>query len=185
MSLLRNQHQGKHVYTRMKPPILDRRSPTRPTPLPIPGRYRSRLEYLEWLTERSVPLGPWSFGLDGILGLIPGFGDLISGLVSTYIVACAARDGVPRASIARMMANVAIDTALGSLPLIGDIFDFMYKANSKNLVIYREAMEGRRETRKDWWFVALFVTAALILIAIPVALAIAIIIQLIHHFKLF
>src|SRR5258705_12818036 len=81
------------------------------------------IEYLEWLMERAIPVGRWSFGLDGILGLIPGMGDVLSGIIASYIIARAARAGVPRAALARMMTNVVIDTLLGSVPIIGDLFD--------------------------------------------------------------
>ena len=130
------------------------------------------IEYLEWLTERAIPVGRWSFGLDGILGLVPGLGDLASGLVASYIIARAAQAGVPRAALARMMTNVAIDTLVGSIPIVGDLFDFLYKANTKNLRIYQESMVGRREPVKDWATVVLFVALALVLLAIPVTVAI-------------
>jgi hypothetical protein len=128
-------------------------------------------EYLEFLTERSIRIGPWSIGLDGILGLIPGLGDVLSGLLASYIVARAAQAGVPRAALARMMANVAMDTLLGAVPIVGDVFDFLYKANTKNLRIYREALEGRREPVRDWGAVILFVGGSLLLLAIPIVLA--------------
>lgn len=138
------------------------------------------IEYLEWLTERAIPLGRWSFGLDGILGLIPGLGDVVSGLIATYVVARAARDGVPRAALARMMTNVAIDTLVGSVPIVGDLFDFMYKANTKNLRIYEESLDGRRESAKDWTTVALFVAGMLVLLAIPVAIAILLLMRVLR-----
>jgi hypothetical protein len=128
-------------------------------------------EYLEYLTERSIRLGPWTIGLDGILGLIPGLGDILSGLLASYIVARAAQAGVPRAALARMMANVAMDTLLGAIPIVGDLFDFMYKANTKNLRIYRESLEGRSEPVRDWGAVVLFVGGSLLLLAIPIVLA--------------
>ena len=130
------------------------------------------LEYLEWLMERAIPVGRWSFGLDGILGLIPGFGDLASGIVASYIIARAARAGVPRVALARMMTNVAIDTLIGSIPIVGDLFDFLYKSNTKNLQIYQESLAGRRESAKDWMTVGLFVVAMLMLLAIPIAIAV-------------
>ena len=138
------------------------------------------IDYLEWLTERAIPLGRWSFGLDGILGLIPGLGDVVSGLLATYIVARAASDGVPRAALARMMTNVAIDTLLGSIPILGDLFDFMYKANTKNLRIYEESLNGRRATAKDWATVALFIAGMLVLLAIPVAIAIVLLMRVLR-----
>lgn len=138
------------------------------------------IEYLEWLMERAIPVGRWSFGLDGILGLVPGLGDVASGLIATFIVARAARDGIPRAALARMMTNVAIDTLIGSVPIVGDLFDFMYKSNTKNLRIYQESLNGRRETAKDWTTVALFVLGMLTLLAIPVAIAILLLMRILR-----
>jgi hypothetical protein len=121
--------------------------------------------------ERAIPVGRWSFGLDGILGLIPGMGDVLSGIIASYIIARAARAGVPRAALARMMTNVAIDTLLGSIPIVGDLFDFVYKSNTKNLRIFQESLGGREEPVKDWGVVILFVLGALILLAIPLVVA--------------
>jgi hypothetical protein len=139
------------------------------------------IEHLERVMDRWVKVGPFSFGLDGVLGLIPGIGDLASGLISAYIIAIASRDGVPRPALARMMANAGIDAILGSIPFAGDLFDFMFKANTKNLRIYREALAGPRDARRDWGFVALFVIGVLALIAIPVTLAVLLLIRLFSH----
>lgn len=136
---------------------------------------------LERIMDRWLSVGPLSVGLDGILGLIPGFGDLASGLISAYIIARASRDGVPRAALARMMTNVAIDTLLGSIPFIGDLFDFLYKANTKNLKIYREALAAPRDSRRDWAFVVFVVIGVLAFIAIPVVLAVMLIVRLLGH----
>lgn len=131
--------------------------------------------------DRWIKVGPVSFGLDGVLGLIPGFGDLASGLISAYIIARASRDGVPRPALARMMTNVAIDTILGSIPFAGDLFDFMFKANTKNLQIYREALAGPQDARRDWTYVAVFLVGVLMLIAIPVTLAVLLLIRVLSH----
>ena len=146
--------------------------------VPSPRDVPESITQLEQVMDRWVKVGPFSFGLDGVLGLIPGFGDLASGLISAYIIAVASRDGVPRPALARMMANVGIDAILGSIPFAGDLFDFMFKANTKNLRIYREAMAGPRDARRDWMFVALFVIGVLALIAIPVTLAVLLLIRL-------
>lgn len=133
------------------------------------------IEYLEWLTERVIRIGPWSFGLDGILGLIPGLGDVAGGIVSAVIIARAARAGIPRAAVARMMANVAIDSVLGAIPIAGDLFDFLYKANTKNLEIYRQSLMGRRQSGRDWGFVILFVLGVALLLFVPIAVAVLVI----------
>lgn len=90
-------------------------------------------EKLSWLLDNSIRLpGGYRIGLDGFIGLIPGLGDFISGLLSSLIIIKANQQGVPRIIIFRMFINVLIDTMLGSLPLVGDVFDFIWKANQKN-----------------------------------------------------
>jgi hypothetical protein len=130
--------------------------------------------------DRAIPVGRWSFGLDGILGLVPGLGDLASAVVSMYIVAHAARAGIPTAALARMMSNVAIDSLLGAIPFVGDLFDFFYKSNTKNLRIYEQALAGQRQSKKDWAFVTLFIVAMLALLAIPVTIATLLILKLLR-----
>ena len=90
------------------------------------------------------------------------------------------RAGVPRAALARMMMNVAIDTLLGSVPIVGDIFDFLYKSNSMNLRIYQQSLAGRREPVKDWGVVVGFILLMLILLAIPVAIAALLVMRLLR-----
>lgn len=128
--------------------------------------------------DRWIQIGPFSIGLDGLLGLFPGLGDVSGGLISAYIIGKAARDGVPRAALARMITNVAIDTLVGAVPLVGDLFDFVFKANTKNVQIYREALAGPRNTGRDWGYVSLFVGAVLLIVAVPVTLAVLVLMRL-------
>ena len=125
------------------------------------------IEKLAWLMDRAIKIGPWSIGLDGFIGLIPGIGDATGGLISSLIVLAAIEAGVPRVTVLRMMANVAIDSLLGAIPFVGDIFDFAYKANTKNVVIFREALRGERRRSRDWGFLILMALILLVLIAIP------------------
>jgi hypothetical protein len=81
------------------------------------------------------------FGLDGILGLIPGIGDAATGAVSLYLAAEAWRLGLPLSTILRMGVNVGIDTVVGAVPVLGDIFDFAWKANQKNARLVLEHLE--------------------------------------------
>ena len=83
-------------------------------------------------------------GLDGLLGLIPGIGDTATALVAAYIVLEAARLGVPKRTLARMIANVGIDYVVGLVPLIGDLGDFAWKANRRNARMLREHLLARR-----------------------------------------
>jgi hypothetical protein len=86
-------------------------------------------------------------GLDAIIGLVPVAGDVISGLVSSYLIWEARQLGAPRWLIARMMANTFLDTTLGVIPLVGDAFDLMFRANMKNMALLRRHMEKRGLTR--------------------------------------
>ena len=135
-----------------------------------PAKVPDWVENLAWLMDRSIPIGKrWSIGLDGIVGLFPGVGDLAGTFVSALIVASATQAGLPRAAVGRMMANVVVDTLLGSIPFLGDLFDFAFKANMKNIQIYREHLEGRQQTVQNWVFTLLVVLALLALMAIPIS----------------
>jgi hypothetical protein len=119
--------------------------------------------------DRSIPLGGgYSIGLDPIIGLIPGVGDLITTAVSGFIIYQAQRAGIPKSTVLRMMINVGIDGAVGAIPFLGDLFDFAFKANQKNLELYRESMWGTRDTRRDTWFVAVVFIGIAILLALPI-----------------
>ena len=119
------------------------------------------VEKLVWLMDGSIPIGRWSIGLDGFLGLIPGFGDIVGALVSMLIVMRAVQSGIPRIAVARMVTNIAADTLVGSIPLLGDAFDFAFKANQKNLLIYRQALveDPKTTTTRHWAFFLLALLA--------------------------
>jgi hypothetical protein len=74
-------------------------------------------------------------GADAILGLVPGIGDAVSGLIGAYLIYEAHRLGVPRSALLRMIANLAVDTAIGTIPVAGDIWDFLFRANDRNMQI--------------------------------------------------
>ncbi|HET6884490.1 MAG TPA: DUF4112 domain-containing protein [Pirellulales bacterium] len=119
-------------------------------------------------------------GLDPILGLLPGLGDLLTTLVSLYILGAARRYGVPRVTLARMASNVAIDLALGSLPLVGDVFDVFWKSNIKNVALLQRHVrstpaEQRRARSGDWLFLAGLILLLLVLLAATLAMAYGII----------
>jgi hypothetical protein len=89
---------------------------------------------LSRLLDSSFPLpGGMRIGLDGILGLIPGVGDAVGGLLSMIILYQAHQRNVPKMVLLRMTLNIVIDSFLGAIPLLGDIFDFFWKANEKNV----------------------------------------------------
>lgn len=82
-------------------------------------------------------------GLDAVIGLVPGIGDAVSTLLASYIIWEARQLGIPRWKIARMIGNVAVDTAVGAIPLAGDLFDFAFKANRRNLRIVLDHLGER------------------------------------------
>jgi hypothetical protein len=114
-----------------------------------------------------VPGTTFRFGLDPILGLIPGLGDLVSPLFTIGVLWQARDLGVPKVVQLRMIFNVAIDTLLGMVPLAGDLFDFAWKANDMNLALLeRHASEEHRPSTGDWLFVAgMFLILAIIAVA--------------------
>ncbi len=114
-----------------------------PTPHPAPPvsagsldpRQLERLRTLVTLLESAlrIPGTRIRFGADAIIGIVPGLGDLVGGLVSALIVSEAIRAGVPRAVLLRMFTNVAVDMVGGAVPVAGDLFDVAWKAGARNL----------------------------------------------------
>lgn len=99
-----------------------------------------RMEVLAQLLDSAfvIPGTQQRIGLDGIIGLVPGIGDAITTVMSSYIIWEARRIGIPNRILARMVANVAIDGAIGLIPFAGDAFDIFFKANRRNMKIVRE-----------------------------------------------
>jgi hypothetical protein len=96
--------------------------------------------------ERARTVARWMdrYGLDPLIGLVPGIGDVIGAAFGLYIVSIAARRGLSKAVIARMLLHLGIDMVVGALPVIGDVADFFYKANQKNLALLEERVaEGK------------------------------------------
>ncbi len=129
-----------------------------------------RLRQLSQLLDNAIPIPgtKYRIGLDSILGLLPGGGDTMGLLLSAYIVWQAAQMGVPRETIVRMVSNILIDSAVGTIPVLGDLFDVAWKANAKNMELL-ETQVGAPETADDRtsskWFAAALI-ALLILAAI-------------------
>ncbi len=114
------------------------------TPGPIVGTHEpaelGRLRAITRLLDNAftIPGTHYRFGLDAIIGLVPGFGDAVSAVFSGYLVLEASRLGAPRSVVSRMVANVAIDTIVGWIPLLGDIFDVAWKSNVRNMALLEE-----------------------------------------------
>jgi hypothetical protein len=157
--------------------VPSRRRPLEPEVIP-PDAPDPWIEKLAWVMDRSIPIGRWRIGLDGIIGLVPGLGDLVGALISAVIVAAGVKAGLPRSAIARMVANVGIEAAIGVVPFLGDIFDMAFKANTRNVEIFREALKGERNRTKDSLFVTGVILAVVGIIAIPVIAIVLLIDQL-------
>jgi len=139
-----------------------------------------RLRRLSYIMDNSIPLpGGFRAGLDGVIGLIPGVGDAVGAALSTYIIAVASRAGVPSWTLVRMVANVVVETVIGLIPILGDIFDVGWKANARNMALLDAHLyQERTATPTDWRLVtAVFLVLAVILVVI--ALIIYLLVKLI------
>jgi hypothetical protein len=116
------------------------------------------------------------FGLDAILGLFPGAGDLATSLVSIYIFSAANRYGVPRITVVRMALNIVIDIVVGAIPFVGDAFDLYWKSNQRNVALLRRHVEAnptavRKLRTADRLFVAALAVVVLALVVASTVLA--------------
>ena len=146
-----------------------------PEVVTLDPRRLARLRRIGWLLDSSIPIPGtrYTMGVDQIVGLVPGIGDLIGGVFSLYIILEAARIGAPRGLLARMGWNVAVDTLVGEVPILGDLFDIGFKANIRNLDLLdgylRRPAEVRRSSRR---FAALLLVGLLLMTAGAVAFAV-------------
>ena len=128
------------------------------------------LDRLSWLMDDlfRVPLLGWRFGLDALIGLIPAVGDTSTSLVSLYILASAVRYRVSKITLLRMGLNIAIDYAIGSIPVVGDLFDAWWKSNRMNVELLKRraqvsAAEAKKGRASDWLFVGSIILALVVL----------------------
>lgn len=98
---------------------------------------RARMEKLAWLLDGAVPVPGtrFRFGLDSIIGLIPGIGDAVGLLLGATILYESVRVGAPRATIAKMVGNSVVDTLGGLVPVVGDLFDVAFRSNKRNAAL--------------------------------------------------
>jgi len=113
-----------------------------------------------------VPGTSMRFGLDPVLGLIPGLGDVAGAALSGYVVLLASQLGAPTTVIVRMLGNVVIDTVGGTVPVIGDLFDAGWKSNSRNLALLERHLGKPESTKRASRAVVLLTVAALLLLAV-------------------
>ncbi len=130
----------------LPPPEGGAQRPRRMPVLPIgrnPAAIRQRVEMMERVLERSfvIPGINRPVGLDAVVGLVPIVGDLLTGAMGAYIVWEARNLGMPKWKLWRMAGNIAFDTALGAVPMAGDLFDFLYRSNTRNLRIIQRHLD--------------------------------------------
>jgi hypothetical protein len=113
-----------------------------------------------------VPGTNLRFGIDPIVGLVPGLGDLFGGAASAYILLEAARAGAPSSVLLRMAMNVGVDTVIGGFPLIGDLFDFAWKSNTRNARLLSRHVEAPAQTNRASTALVVLLIAAIAAVAI-------------------
>jgi hypothetical protein len=129
-----------------------------------------------------VPGTKLTFGLDPIIGLIPGLGDLTTPFFAAILLLHAVRFRIPRVIQLRMLINAVIDLAIGAIPFLGDFFDFGWKANVRNLALLeRYAQPGARASRADWVFVLVIIGTLAAVAIVPILLSV----WLLSRFHLF
>ena len=113
----------------------------------------------------GVPGTRLRFGLDAVLGLIPGVGDVVGAAASGYVVLAAARLGAPASVLVRMLLNVGVDTLVGTVPLLGDLFDLGFRSNSRNVALLERHLADPRGARAASRHVVIGVLLGLALLA--------------------
>lgn len=115
-----------------------------------------------------IPGTEMTFGIDPLIGLFPGIGDLVSPVFSIFLLWHGARLRVPKVVLARMVLNALIDAGAGSIPVLGDLFDFAWKANAWNLALLeKHAMPGQRASSADYLFVTVCVLVVAVAAIVP------------------
>lgn len=109
---------------------------------------KEKLNRLAWLMDNSfrIPGTQIRFGLDGLIGLIPGIGDALGAIISSHILTQAAHMGVPKSLLLKMAFNIGLDAMLGVIPVLGDVSDFIWKANQRNVELLNDYIEQPERT---------------------------------------
>jgi hypothetical protein len=133
------------------------------------------LDYIAALLDDifRIPGTKIRFGLDALIGWVPGIGDALAGIASFLIVFAAWRRGVQSITLARMIANVLLESTIGAIPVAGDIFHVVWKANRRNYgLLIREKEQPGSNTRQDWMFLTIILFTAIAAVGIPIGILI-------------
>ncbi len=137
-----------------------------------------RLRNLTHVLDNAIPIPGTNYriGLDPLLGLIPGGGDIAGAALSAYIVISAAQLGLPRESLVRMVLNILLEVFVGTVPVLGDLFDVAWKANVKNMELLDVHIKSPQMGKKaDKWFVLILVVGLMLAVLGAIALGITLI----------
>jgi hypothetical protein len=120
----------------------------------------------------KVPGLPIRFGLDGIMGAVPGIGDILGGIASCIIIVAAFVRGVSYGVLLRMLANVGIEVGVGAIPVLGDAFDIAWRANRRNYALLTHCiLEPRKYTIRSWLFLFALCAVLMVLVLLPLLLS--------------
>lgn len=153
--------------------------PSQPEVLPPRERKNRRIfndENLDILSHIlddfiRIPGTSIRFGLDGIVGLVPGIGDVIGGIASSIILIAAWARGVPYVVLARMVTNVVIEVGIGTIPVVGDAFDIAWRANRRNYALLTGSLyQPRKHTVQSWVFLLILCATLIALMLLPMLL---------------
>src|SRR6202049_1633656 len=133
------------------------------------------LDYVAALLDDMwrIPGTQIRFGLDAVIGWVPGIGDAMAGIASCLIVCASWRRGAKPITLARMVANILLEMTLGAIPVAGDVFHIVWKANRRNYrLLIREKEHPGSNTRRDWMFLAIVFLTAIAVAGFPIAILI-------------
>lgn len=142
-----------------------------------------RLHRLGYLLDNAIPIPGTSYriGLDPIIGLLPGGGDLLASIISMYIVFESARLRAPRSTLIQMVVNILLETVLGSVPVLGDLFDAGWKANAKNVALLESHLGSSSPPKKtDWLFLILLLGGLITVVILVSAISFSILLWLLR-----
>ena len=131
----------------------------------------SRLRRLSQILDNAIPIPGTKqrIGIDPIIGMLPGGGDLVTGALGAYIILESARMGVERQIIGKMIGNILLDAIAGTVPVVGDFFDMGWKANVKNIALLEKHIQINPDSNKPNWLFLIGLTILLVAIVIGFA----------------